>query len=155
MVNVLFWFISKPTGTDDSIRTIVTSMTAVLTTTMTLRIILGVRGPLERGGAFSGTYSSTAATSYGGRSQSHSRGTTHVISTPARSAGAVATKDKGQTYTLDIGAEGKEGAPWAPDAGSVHDKDGGVFGAPDGVNVKVTVDRDTDYPENAYRANAI
>ena len=153
MVNVIFWFVSMPTGPADSIRTIVTSMATVLTTTMTLRIILGVRGPLERGGAFSGTYSSTAATSYG-RSQSHSRGTTHVISTPSRSAGQIATKDKGQTYTVDIAADGKEDAHWAPDANSVNDKDA-VFLPTENVGVKITVDRETDYPDPAFRGTAM
>lgn len=38
MVNMLFWFIIKPTGEIDPIRTIVTSMAAVLTTSMTMRI---------------------------------------------------------------------------------------------------------------------
>jgi hypothetical protein len=130
-------------------------MAAVLTTTMTLRIILGVRGSLEHGGSFSGTYSSTAATSYGGRSQSHSRGTTHVISAP-RSAGAqVVTKDKAQTYTVDM-PDGKDGAPWAPDANSVTDKDVGYasVGEQDFGGVKVTIDREVDYPTQDYRGNA-
>ncbi|CAG7852073.1 SubName: Full=Uncharacterized protein {ECO:0000313/EMBL:CCA74902.1} [Serendipita indica DSM 11827] len=48
MVNVCFWFIVKPTGENDSIKTTVTSITAVLTTTMTLRIILPVRGSLAQ-----------------------------------------------------------------------------------------------------------
>ncbi|OCH91852.1 hypothetical protein OBBRIDRAFT_701408, partial [Obba rivulosa] len=52
MINMLFWFIITPTGPEDPIRTIVTSMTAVLTTSMTMRIILCVRGTLKRGGGF-------------------------------------------------------------------------------------------------------
>ncbi len=68
MANVLFWFIIRPTDTGDTVRTIVTryvnkyrlisliprasSMAAVLTTSMTLRIILSVRGNLDYGGSF-------------------------------------------------------------------------------------------------------
>lgn len=75
MVNVLFWFIVTPTGDDDSIKTTVTSMTAVLTTTMTLRIILSVRGSLAQGGSYAG---STIASST-------ARGTsTHVLSSNGR-----------------------------------------------------------------------
>ncbi|KZV96094.1 hypothetical protein EXIGLDRAFT_714671 [Exidia glandulosa HHB12029] len=71
LVNVLFWFVVKPTGPEDSIRTIVTSMAAVLTTTMTMRVILGVRGSLVGGGGYAGVSTSGSG----------SRGTTHVIST--------------------------------------------------------------------------
>ncbi|TFY81951.1 hypothetical protein EWM64_g2071, partial [Hericium alpestre] len=39
MVNMLFWFIEKPTGDADPIKTIVTSMAAIMTTTMTQRIV--------------------------------------------------------------------------------------------------------------------
>ena len=35
MTNTLFWFIASPTDERDTIKTIVTSMAAVLTTTMT------------------------------------------------------------------------------------------------------------------------
>jgi len=50
MANMLFWFLIKTTGPEDPIRTITTSMTVVLTTSMTLRIILAIRGPLQDGG---------------------------------------------------------------------------------------------------------
>ena len=60
MVNMLFWFVIKPTGPADSIKTIVTSMAAVLTTSMTLRIILGVRGTLAYGGSFAGASSASS-----------------------------------------------------------------------------------------------
>ena len=52
MVNMIFWFVITPTGDIDPVRTIVTSMAAVLTTTMTLRIILSVRGSLKDGGSY-------------------------------------------------------------------------------------------------------
>jgi len=69
MVNMLFWFIIQPTDDKDSIKTTVTSMAAVLTTTMTLRIILSVRGSLAQGGVYAG---STV--------NSSNRGTTHNLS---------------------------------------------------------------------------
>ncbi|KAG9315485.1 hypothetical protein JVU11DRAFT_3098 [Chiua virens] len=53
LANVLFYFIMTPTGYDDPIKTIITSMAGVLTATMSMRIVLGVRGPLENGGTFS------------------------------------------------------------------------------------------------------
>jgi hypothetical protein len=87
MVNMLFWFIMKPTGIDDSVKTIVTSMAAVLTTSMTLRIILSVRVTLVYGGSFAGA--SIAAASGTSRS-------THVIST-GRSHGRV-----GGVHTYDL-----------------------------------------------------
>lgn len=70
MTNMLFWFIATPTDATDTIKTIVTSMAAVLTTTMTMRIILSIRGGLANGGSFHG--SSTAHSS--SQSASHSRG---------------------------------------------------------------------------------
>jgi len=62
MVNVVFWFIIRPDSISDSIRTIVTSMAAVITTTMTLRIILSVRGSLFHGGSFAGVWPSSTGT---------------------------------------------------------------------------------------------
>jgi hypothetical protein len=76
MVNMLFWFIVKPTDDRDTIKTTVTSMAAVLTTTMTLRIILSVRGSLAQGGNYAG---STV--------NSSNRATTHNLS----GAGAAGT----------------------------------------------------------------
>lgn len=74
MVNVCFWFIVKPTGDSDSIKTTVTSMTAVLTTTMTLRIILSVRGSLAQGGSYAGSSVSS----------SNRANSTHVLSSNGR-----------------------------------------------------------------------
>ncbi|PIL22575.1 hypothetical protein GSI_15264 [Ganoderma sinense ZZ0214-1] len=71
MVNMLFWFIITPTGPSDPIRTIVTSMAAVLTASMSMRIILAVRGSLASGGSFAVSSSSNP---------SRSGNTTHVIS---------------------------------------------------------------------------
>ena len=71
MVNMLFWFIIRPTGVEDPVRTIVTSMTAVLTASMSMRIVLSVRGSLVSGGSFAVTSSSHP---------SRSGNTTHVLS---------------------------------------------------------------------------
>lgn len=81
VVNLLFWLIIKPDSNADSIKTIITrygsstlsgrscilklhsySMTAVITTTMTLRIILSVRGTLYDGGSFAGMWSNSSGT---------------------------------------------------------------------------------------------
>jgi hypothetical protein len=168
MVNVLFWFIIKPTGPEDSIRTIVTSMAAVGTTTMTLRIILGVRSGLESGGSFSGsgaTYSSHTAHSSSGAG-AHRRSLSRGLHS-ARSQGVgatsaahhVSTKDAGPTFTLDVNGA-KDGGRWADgddaeaDVHSVRDKDAasGPYALSQGSEsagampgVKVTVDTDVDY----------
>jgi hypothetical protein len=76
MVNMLFWFIVQPTDDKDSIKTTVTSMAAVLTTTMTLRIILSVRGSLAQGGNYAGS-----------SVNSSNRGTTHNLSGGAAGTG--------------------------------------------------------------------
>lgn len=166
MVNMLFWFIAKPTGTEDSIKTIVTSMAAVLTTTMTLRIVLSVRGSLASGGSFAG---SSAPASAGG-----SRGTTHVIST-RHTAGAPGVLNinstlnsgiagQGQTYTIgEMGATDKagHGADWEDGKSSVNEGKEAGHGlvpsddnvnivdergeqGPGGFGVKVTIDRQVD-----------
>ncbi|KAH8998522.1 hypothetical protein EDB92DRAFT_1835649 [Lactarius akahatsu] len=67
MVNMIFWFVIKPNSNNDTIKTVVTSMTAVVTTTMTLRIILSVRGTLHYGGSFTGTGSTSTGTHSGSR----------------------------------------------------------------------------------------
>lgn len=77
MINMLFWFIATPTSSNnspveaDTIKTIVTSMAAVLTTTMTMRIILSIRGGLANGGSFHGA---SSATHSGSHSASNTRG---------------------------------------------------------------------------------
>lgn len=132
MTNTLFWFIASPTDERDTIKTIVTSMAAVLTTTMTSRIVLSVRGSLASGGSFAG--SSGAAASAG-----NSRGTTHVISTRHTGGAAGAggapgvlninstlggvTSGVGQTYTIgDMGAAAV-GVGVGGDTKSRHDWD--------------------------------
>lgn len=155
LANTLFWFIIRPTDISDSIRTIVTSMAAVLTTSMSLRIVLSVRGTLEHGGTFALSNSSAATSSR----------TTHVIS-GGRSGGGggggptnISTHGAQHTYTLDDIRTKPEGE-WAthssngagdPDAkSSVH-----VLGDETGLNhannedvgmgVKITIDREIGY----------
>lgn len=152
LVNMLFWFIIKPTDDRDPIKTIVTSMAAVLTTSMSLRIILSVRGSLVSGGSFA-LSNSTGATS--------SR-TTHVIS-GARSGGAgnggISTHGAGgHTYTLDELRSKPEGE-WVVESESderssakgmgigdnkypVDSKDGTILAGNGGVGVKITIDRE-------------
>jgi hypothetical protein len=144
MVNMLFWFIITPTGPEDPIRTIVTSMAAVLTTSMTLRIILSVRGSLAKGGSF-------AVSS----AHSHSHPSTHVISAQ-RSGGPVLSLQQPQqgTYTVPLGADGKT-RDWTDDKASdaiVEGKGDGVYpvdsamtGEDGPKGVKITIDTETDY----------
>ncbi|KAF7422581.1 hypothetical protein PC9H_010737 [Pleurotus ostreatus] len=105
MVTTLFWFIMKPTGPEDPIKTIITSMAAVLTTSMTLRIILNIRGPLSNGGTFTPTSSSaantssTASTARGGAIRSNNfNPTNHTLSLHQLSVAGNPT----HTYTLDV-----------------------------------------------------
>ena len=151
MVNMFFWFIAKPTDTKDSIKTIVTSMAAVLTTTMTLRIILSVRGTLAYGGSFAGAATPNA-------SAGTSRGTTHVLS--ARTTGpanvvninsTIGTGTVGQTYTIgEMGAD-KSRPDWDVDGkSSMNEGKEGLVPSDEQVNivntkgVKVTIDRQVD-----------
>ena len=121
------------------------SMAAVLTTSMSLRIILSVRGSLVSGGSFAVTSASNP---------SRSGGTTHVISASRR--GDVATNPvlslqqapTAATYAVPL--EGKEREWVAAEydgKSSVGDKEG-VFDtprAPHDNGVKITVNTETDY----------
>jgi hypothetical protein len=143
MVNMIFWFVITPTSEIDPVRTIVTSMAAVLTTTMTLRIILSVRGSLKDGGSYA--VSSVP--------QSHTHPSTHVISThrAAPGPGVVSFQQPG-TYPVSLGAEAKA-VDWSDDKASdqmAEVKGDSVFpieqppvhqqeDAPKGV--KITIDR--------------
>ncbi|KAI0317502.1 hypothetical protein OF83DRAFT_1163904 [Amylostereum chailletii] len=108
-VNMLFWFIVKPSETEkgpkDTIKTVVTSMTAVLTTTMTLRIILSVRGSLESGGTFAGHFTSTqhSNTASGGVPSGRGGNTNSVLQ--------INSQPLGPTYTLD-GIQKKVQGEW-------------------------------------------
>ncbi|TFK52525.1 hypothetical protein OE88DRAFT_1657836 [Heliocybe sulcata] len=160
MVNMLFWFIMKPTSTNeqtgaaDPVKTIVTSMAAVLTTSMTLRIILGVRGSLVDGGSFAGSHSSASTSSRGG--------TTHVISsrsTPAAGQFQIGSRAGGHTYTIDDmrGVTGKAEEwtdPTMDGKSSVHDTKEGVFPIGESPNqgVKITINQEVDveYDNSPY-----
>ncbi|CAL1713300.1 unnamed protein product [Somion occarium] len=150
MVNMLFWFIITPTGPEDPVKTIVTSMTAVLTTSMTLRVILSVRGTLVHGGSFAVTSSSHG---------SRSGGTTHVISANRREPTNPVISLNQQTpatYAVPLGAT-KERDQWVgaeyDGKSSVGDNKEGVYPIdpiaeptdPANLGVKITVNTETDY----------
>ncbi|OAX31700.1 hypothetical protein K503DRAFT_852255 [Rhizopogon vinicolor AM-OR11-026] len=148
LINVLFYFIMTPTGPTDPIKTIVTSMAAVLTTTMSMRIILSVKGDLTNGGIFSA--SSHAASSSGAH--------THTLSSGNRQRGANHTFTLGDMRDATVAVAGrKEGAAWDGDKSSVtgaevreeskvvlpiagEDIDGGL-------GVQITVDQQVEYDD--------
>ncbi|TFK74783.1 hypothetical protein BDN72DRAFT_955454 [Pluteus cervinus] len=141
LINVLFWFAMRPTGPEDPIKTIVTSMAAVLTTSMSLRIILSVRGSLAHGGSFA--LSSSGATG--------SSRTTHVISTRSGAPTHISSHVP-QTYTLDD-IRSKPDGEWGmadPDGkSSVTESKGGILESDQhkngNVGVKITIDREVGY----------
>jgi len=141
MINMLFWFIVKPDNDADPIKTIVTSMAAVLTTSMSLRIVLGIRGTLVHGGSFALTGSTVP---------SNSSRATHVIST--RSGVPTNSTHTPHTYTLDD-MRSKPEAVWG-DADSKNTTPADDKGAlplgeraatPPNLGVKVTIDREVGY----------
>ncbi|KAH9950543.1 hypothetical protein B0H21DRAFT_686444 [Amylocystis lapponica] len=155
MVNMLFWFIITPTGVEDPIRTIVTSMAAVLTTSMTMRIILSVRGSLKSGGTY-------AVSSHS--QPSRSGGTTHVISTGRNAPGVTSNpvlsihQAPPTTYTVPL-TENKE-HDWVVEAdgkSSVKEGKEGIFPVESptaetgDVGVKITIDTETDYGRGGFR----
>jgi hypothetical protein len=147
MVNMLFWFIMQPTGISDPIKTIVTSMAAVLTTSMTLRIILSVRGKLNDGGSFA----------LSNASSSHTSRSAHVIS--ARSG--VQTNLSVHPQNIDLNDMAAKREPewvptkpeheWSDNKSSVNDGEvkPGILDPNPGV--KVTIDREVDYDRANYR----
>jgi hypothetical protein len=146
VINMFFWFIITPTGPDDTIRTIVTSMAVVLSTVMTLRIILIVGGTLAGGGSYFGSSSS----------QTNSSRSTHAIS--ATRSGVVTIPSRiPPTYTLDD-MRSKPEPEWneSSDAkSSVIDTKSDVLpietpGSDGNVGVKITVDREIDYGGSPY-----
>lgn len=171
MVNMLFWFIIKPDADKDTIKTVVTryvndassalihsllrrySMAAVVTTTMTLRIILSVRGPLYYGGSFSGM-STTTGTHSGSRGITPGR-------VPPNAPSVLQINSHthtANTYTIDgigqkaehawDGSEGKADVLPIPDddrkGSPMHDPDfdAGYTTVPGLQGVKITVDRE-------------
>jgi len=146
MANMIFWFVITPTDGSDPIKTIVTSMAAVLTTSMTLRIVLSVRGTLEHGGSFA-LSASTGATS--------SR-TTHVVSGRSGNHPTNISTHTPHTYTLDDIRSKPEGEWPSADAdtkSSVHLAEDGIKSGlsrsdSDHTGVKVTIDREIGYDES-------
>ncbi|THV05272.1 hypothetical protein K435DRAFT_826476 [Dendrothele bispora CBS 962.96] len=140
MVNMLFWFIMKPTGIEDPVKTIVTSMAAVLTTSMTLRIILSIRGTLVHGGSFA-LSNSTAPSSR----------TTHVISTRSGINTNVTASQPPHMYTLDEMRSKGEGEWNSTDVASDNKNTslgGGENEIRDTANgVKITIDREVGYDQ--------
>ncbi|KAG5654268.1 hypothetical protein H0H81_005514 [Sphagnurus paluster] len=119
------------------------SMAAVLTTSMSLRIILSVRGSLAQGGSFALSANTTT----------NSSRTTHVIST----RGAVPTNisTHGQTYTLDV--RSKTEADWASnDKASESEAKPTILDSAEannpGVGVKITIDREIGYDDSFHHA---
>jgi len=116
MINMLFWFIAKPTDNTDTIKTIVTSMTAVLTTTMTMRIILSIRGGLANGGSFAigsstgnHSISNTGSHSRGGMNLSNHRGA------PTSNSGQVISFTRSQPHnTFNLAADKNDAARYNP-----------------------------------------
>ncbi|EIW81382.1 hypothetical protein CONPUDRAFT_124492 [Coniophora puteana RWD-64-598 SS2] len=147
LANMFFYFLMTPTDPTDPIKTIVSSMAAVLTATMSMRIILGVRGSLAGGGAFAGaSAASSSAMGSGSGSGSGRRGQTHTFTLgDMRDAASVPAAPK----------ESVVAANWEADKNSVGEEAKGVL--PDGVEVpglthgpvgvQVTVDRQVEYDE--------
>lgn len=128
------------------------SMAAVLTTSMSLRIILSVRGSLNHGGSFAVTSASNP---------SRSGGTTHVISASRRGdvpVNPVLSLQQPVPGTYAVPLEGKErdwvGAEFDGKSSVVGDKEG-AFDSPrppiidDGVKITVATETDYDVPFQA------
>jgi len=149
MVNMLFWFVIKPTDISDPVRTIVTSMAAVLTTSMSLRIVLSIRSSLDYGGSFALSGTSGAASSRGGATNPN----IHGLSAMSHSAGAPAPRPHQistgahATYTLDE-IRGKPELAWDGDrddgdkssVGAELKRGPGSYDAHAGVHI--TIDRE-------------
>ena len=118
-------------------------MTAVLTTTMTLRIILSVRGSLEGGGIFTGDWSTSVPQSQGTNGVPTGRGNTNSV------LHINSQLPPGGAYTLD-GIQKKAQGEWMDVPGSDHKvpldtKETGSFEggeAPGLQGVRITVDRE-------------
>jgi hypothetical protein len=125
------------------------SMTAVLTTSMTLRIVLSVRGTLASGGSFAGSTTNGSSR------------TTHVISTSRTNPTNISSRIPG-TYTLDEMRGGvKSEVEWDTDGkSSVHDsKVADIVVGPEpklaegdkgALGVKITIDQQVEYDETPY-----
>lgn len=135
---------------EDPVKTLVSSMAVVLTAGMTMRVILGVRSGLGRGGVYAGN-----STGSGGSGGSGTGGSGSGLG-GVRSA-------RGPTYTLDeinlraaAAAEQKPEAAWdggeakaVPAGLEEFNNRGAKLNAPvpgyGSEGVKITVDREVDY----------
>lgn len=146
MVNMLFWFIITPTGPEDPIKTIVTSMAAVLTTSMTLRIVLSVRGKLDYGGSFapssaSGSHASRSAHAISARSGVQTNVSLHPQNI---NLNEVRTKPE-----ADWAA--KPEPEWSDNKSSVNESEVKPVVLETGnPGVKITIDREVDYGRASY-----
>ncbi|KAG8961832.1 hypothetical protein FRC03_004898 [Tulasnella sp. 419] len=168
MINVLFWFIVNPTDESDSIKTIITSMTAVLTTTMTLRVILGVRGSLAQGGMYSGGSASATnhsasgtgsatATSKSAHVPASRLGNTIGISRSVQQSTGVVNANDNSTYTIEQ-MRAKAERDWIDNGsdGDADSKSGYVVDdttttRPSGFREKASLDDEED--DNSHRNN--
>jgi hypothetical protein len=125
-------------------------MAAVLTTSMSLRIILSVRGSLVQGGSFALSAST----------QTGSSRTTHVISTRSGAAPTNISTHTPHTYTLDD-MRSKTETDWVDGKSSVNETEGKAAildpsHENDGerptqnVGVKITIDREIGYDQSPY-----
>jgi len=115
MANMLFWFIATPVNEADTIKTIVTSMAAVLTTTMTMRIILSIRGGLANGGSFHGVTSTTTHSASHSASASRGGALSNRGAGPNSAPGQVISFSRSQPHqTYNLGGGDKEGR-WGQD----------------------------------------
>jgi hypothetical protein len=156
MVNVLFWFIIRPSDNSDSIRTIVTSMAAVISTTMTLRIILSVRGSLLDGGTFDTVSPSSTGThraSHGVVSARAPKNTPSVLQITSNAHSATTYTINRIGHRAERGLDGTEGKSdiLAVDVTENDHKpldspeyDADYSKAPGLQGVKITVDREVD-----------
>jgi len=120
-------------------------MAAVLTTTMTMRIILSVRGSLVAGGSFSGSYSGSHTTGSGSRA---------TRSNPAHTANSVLNISSHPNQTYTVGGIGKQGAKVDSDGKSsvldskvehVYDDSHVVPDNNGALDVKITVNTEVEY----------
>ena len=121
-------------------------MAAVITTTMTLRIILSVRGPLEYGGSFA--WSSSAGTHSATRGIASARAPANATSILQ----IASNTHSAPTYTLDgigqktehvwDGTEGKTDLLSIPENDNKSSDYDPGYTAAHGLGVKITVERE-------------
>ncbi|KAF9219158.1 hypothetical protein BS17DRAFT_789920 [Gyrodon lividus] len=152
LVNVFFYFIMTPTDPTDPIKTIVSSMAGVLTATMSMRIVLGVKGPLDNGGSFSASGSGPASSGTSGSLSAPGVGVARARGAPTYTLGDI------HAHSKNAAARGaKEESAWDLDKNSVEAVGGDakvvlpIGGESDSdriasrVGVQITVDQEVEY----------